>query len=384
MRAKLILAGITTAGCLLLARLVSPPVDAGAALPVPPHPGAAQAIAPAATISALFNSERPAPTIVGSRAGRATPTIIAIATAAPPTLAPSPTPVAIAMAAPAHMPPISVPADVPPPISVPAVPPESPADQPLVAGAINGVPLQEVIGLSPEVQEHVAEVFAEGQRQGRDAGAFSKVGDSTMVFPPLLAAFANPAGYNLAHFGALQATIDHYAGSFDRRSAAAKKGMHTWTEFSPAWITGDECRPSEGPLACELRAHNAAVAIIRLGANEAHQPDEFEKHMRRIVETCLSEGVIPVLGTKPDRLEGPDNTINKIVYRLAEEYRVPLWDYDLIAATVPARGLVSDGVHFRAGGPRDYDDAAAYGWGDSLEDLTALMMLDAVRQAVEE
>ena len=90
--------------------------------------------------------------------------------------------------------------------------------------------------------------------------------------------------------------------------------------------------------------------------------------------------MIPVLGTKPDRLEGPDNTFNKTISRLATSYRIPLWNYDLIAATIPGKGLQSDGTHFVGIGSHDYTDSRTYACGDSMEDLTALMMLDAIRQ----
>ena len=43
----------------------------------------------------------------------------------------------------------------------------------------------------PEVSEHLREIYANGQALGRDPHAFAKVGDSTMAWPPLLAAFEN-------------------------------------------------------------------------------------------------------------------------------------------------------------------------------------------------
>ncbi len=245
--------------------------------------------------------------------------------------------------------------------------------------AINGVPISRVAVIPDAVRAHIREVYARGQTLGRDARAFSKIGDSTMVYPPFLAAF-DSTGFSLGQFAALQPTIDLYAGSFARTSAAARKGMHTWTEFDPDWVSSDDCRSGEGPLDCELRLHNPSIAIIRLGANDFYTVNTFREHLVRIVDVCLERGVVPILGTKPDRLEGDSNALNRIIGQVATEKRIPLWDYDVIAATVPNKGLEKDGVHIRGGGSHNYAAAKAFASGDSLEDLTALILLDAVRR----
>jgi hypothetical protein len=247
---------------------------------------------------------------------------------------------------------------------------------------LNGVPLSRIIVLTDAARQRVREIYVQGQARGHNPRAFSKVGDSTMVYPPFLATFDAPGSYKLGAYAYLQRTIARFPGSFGRTSAAVKVGMHTWTEFDPAWVSSNQCRPNEGPLECELRLNNPSIAIIRLGANDVPEPGYFSDQLRKIVEYCLANGVIPVLGTKPDRQDGPANTINKQIAQIAASYHLPLWDYDLVAGTVPGRGLVSDKIHMRGGGTRDYTSGAAFQSGDSLEDLTALMMLDAVNQAL--
>jgi hypothetical protein len=158
--------------------------------------------------------------------------------------------------------------------------------------------------------------------------------------------------------------------------------MHTWSEFDPTWSDAGQCQSGEGPLACELRLHNPSVALIRLGANDYGVPELYAQQLRRIVETCLSLGIVPVLGTKPDRLEGPQNTLNGAVQRLAAEEQVPLWDYDLLAATVQGKGLEADGVHFTASPSRDYAVPATLRKADALQDLSALWMLELLRRTV--
>ena len=43
-----------------------------------------------------------------------------------------------------------------------------------------------------------------------------------------------------------------------------------------------------------------------------------------------------------------------MIRRLATENRIPLWDFDLAAETVPGRGLQPDGLHLKEGGTNDY------------------------------
>lgn len=250
------------------------------------------------------------------------------------------------------------------------------ANQP---GMLNGVPLDRILIMTDAARRNIRDIFAKGQSLGRNPRAFSKVGDSTMVYPPLLSAFGGK-DYALGKFSYLQATIDYFGSSLARTSAAAKKGMHTWTEFDPAWVALSACGPQEGPLGCELRLNNPSIAIIRLGANDYYAPKLFNEQLRRIIDTSLAAGVIPILGTKPDRMEGPANTLNGMIAEAANAYAIPLWDYDAVAATVPGKGLVSDGVHIRGIGSHDFTSTQAFSSGDSLEDLTALMMLDAVRR----
>lgn len=273
--------------------------------------------------------------------------------------------------------------NAPPPTAVvptPGTAGPTPTALPPLPGAINGIPVDRIVVLSDAVREHIRDIYAQGQAQGRNSRAFSKVGDSTMVYPPFMAVF-DEGHYRLGTFARLQATIDYHAGSFARISAAVKKGMHTWTQFSPDWAP-DHCQPDEAPLACELRLQNPSVAFIRLGANDTSDPPLFRANLRRIVLYCLERGIIPVLGTKPDRHEGPANTINNLIRQTASGFNIPLWDYDLIVGTVPGRGLESDLIHMRGGSTRNFGSPAAFAGGDSIEDLTALLMLDAIHREV--
>jgi hypothetical protein len=250
------------------------------------------------------------------------------------------------------------------------------------SSSVNGIPLSSIVVTGDGVAARVREIAIKGRALGRNPNAFSKVGDSTMAWPPLLSDFASPARYNLGPYANLQATIDAMPGSWARTSAAVKKGMHTWSEFDPAWVAISGCNGSEGPLACELRLNNPSIAIIRLGANDTWAPTEYEQNLREILDYCIERGVIPIVGTKPDRLEGAQNTINNLTHQIAAEYQIPLWDYDLLVSTVPGKGLGPDKVHFVMGDTHDFRSPKAFSQGQPLEDLSALMAIDAVRLVV--
>ncbi len=254
----------------------------------------------------------------------------------------------------------------------------------LPAGAaprlLNDLP-SEMIAVAPDdVQQNVRQIYARGQALGRNPHTFSKIGDSTMLWPLFLVSF-DWRQYRLGEFAHLQRTIDRFPGSFSRESLAVKKGMHTWGEFDPGQVDSAQCLPTEGPLLCELRVNNPSFALIRLGANDSLDPAQFEPAMRRLLDTCIAYGVVPILGTKPDHYEGVDNTINRMIRRIATEYRVPLWDFDLAAETVSGRGLQPDGLHLREGGTDDFANSDSLQYIGPVEDLSALMTLDAASQA---
>ena len=252
-----------------------------------------------------------------------------------------------------------------------ASPPPLPQDQ----AAVNGVALSAFVVMPPDVKQNVREICRQGQALGRNPHAFARVGDSTVENGFFLMAF-DQSHYNLGNYAYLQAAIDYFSGSFARQSVAVGRGFHTTTVMDPAQ-TNPACMTGETLVECELRLTNSSVVVIRLGANDVGMPDIFDRKMREMVELALSRSVIPVLGTKADR-QDPDNVINTIIHRIAADYRVPLWDFDVVAQTMPNRGLASDNVHPTVGLGRDYSQPETFQYGHAMQDLTALMALDAI------
>ncbi len=221
----------------------------------------------------------------------------------------------------------------------------------------------------------VREIFERGQALGNNSRAFSKIGDCNSELPFFLGKF-DQGGYNLGPYAYLQPVIDQFAGSFGRQSLAVWTGNHAWALLDATWSNPAYCQPGETPIACEFRVNRPSLVLIRLGTNESGSPDLFETNLRRIIEFSIERGVIPVLGTKADRLEGSDQN-NDTVRKLAEEYGVPLWDFGRVADTLPARGLLADGFHMSYV-PPDYTTPAALQTGHSVQNLMALIALNTV------
>lgn len=262
--------------------------------------------------------------------------------------------------------------------AVPSITP-SPSATPIM---VNNVPIDKIVTMPPDVQKNVRRIYARGQELGRNPQAFSKLGDSAVLTSHYLTRFDDPTRYNLGEYAFLQPVIDYYAGSFSRYGTAVRVGLSSWGVLDPTWANKERCLPEEQMLACEFRLHNPSILLIRLGTNDATDPEYFAKNLREIVQFTLDNGVIPVLATKADRFEG-DNTNNEVMRQVAAEMQIPLWDFDTAAAALPNRGLGDDNVHLSISFRNDYTDPFTLTAGYPVSDLTALFVLDAIRQTVE-
>jgi hypothetical protein len=101
-----------------------------------------------------------------------------------------------------------------------------------------------------------------------------------------------------------------------------------------------------------------------------------------VVEHLIANGVIPVIGTKADRFEGPGNINNEILRQIAADFKLPLWDFDIVAGTLPGRGLDVDNVHMTLFYEHDYSSPTAFQRGHSVHNLTALLVLDTIWREV--
>lgn len=231
----------------------------------------------------------------------------------------------------------------------------------------------------PDVSDRVVEIYQKGLELGNNPRGFSKVGDCGSTPAWFLGNFdLNPKYYSLGEYQYLEPIIQEFQGSFERTSLAAKSGFNASSIFAPIWANREFCQPGESPLACEYRNHKPMFAFITLGTNDIWHPEEFEPQMRKIIETSIENGVIPILSTKADNLEG-DHYINATIAKLAVEYEIPLWNFWLAVQPLPNHGLQKDGAHL-TWGPTKFDDPEALQTAWTIRNLTALQALDAVWQ----
>ena len=251
------------------------------------------------------------------------------------------------------------------------LPPAATALPPLAADEWQTLPV------IPEVSSKVQQLYARGQESGNNPYAFSKIGDCGSTPAWFLGDFdRGPRFYSLGQYTELEGVIQAFQGSFERTSLAAKSGFNASSVFSLIWADRSLCNANETPLACEYRIHRPSLAFITLGSNDVYHQDTFEKQMRAIIEFSIEKGVIPVLSTKADNLEG-DGSLNLTIAQLAREYGVPLWNYWLAVQTLPDQGLQDDQVHL-TWGPNRFDDPQAMKSAWAVRNLTALQTLDVV------
>jgi hypothetical protein len=224
-------------------------------------------------------------------------------------------------------------------------------------------------------------IYQSGLAMGNNPRAFSKIGDCQSVSPYFLAAFDTPGEYGLGPYGSLQDTIDNFKGSFSRNSLATQNGLNTAGVLSPLWANAQTCQKGESPLTCEYRIHRPSFAIISLGTNGAWQGDaDYEAGMRKIIDISIAHGVVPILSTKADNVEG-GGRFNQIVAKLAADYDLPLWNFWLAVSPLPNFGIV-DQYHL-SWGRSFFNDPISMSHGWAWRNLTALQSLDAVWRGVK-
>jgi len=217
---------------------------------------------------------------------------------------------------------------------------------------------------------------------GQNPRIFSRIGDCASAAPAFLIGFDR--NYNLGEYTSLQPAIDYFKGSFGRPSLAAKAGLNSAGLLTTLW-TGEQCLKNESLLDCQYRLDHPSFALISIGTNEAYYvkvtPGSFERNMRIILDDTVSKGIVPVLATKADNIEG-DNSINATIARLALEYELPLWNFWLAAQPLPEHGL-ADPDHLSSVSYANFTDFTipnSLQYGVQVHNLTALQMLDFLRQ----
>jgi hypothetical protein len=236
-------------------------------------------------------------------------------------------------------------------------------------------------GVVPTVSARAIEIYRRGLKLGNNPRVFAKVGDCNTENGRFLAMFEEAGGYQLGtRFIFLQGTIDNFAGSFGRTSVAAASGFSPAAELSAVWADPEVCEAGEGPLHCEYRLVRPSFALIALGTHYGPNMREFESGYREVIDESIRLGVVPILATKADDVEGQDR-VNPIIRKLAAEYDLPLWDFWAAAQRLPGDGLAFDLIHLSYG-RSNFADPWAMSRGWTWRNLTALLALEAVWNGV--
>jgi hypothetical protein len=229
----------------------------------------------------------------------------------------------------------------------------------------------------PLLSARARQILTEGAAKGANPRAFAKVGDCETLTDWFLVDFDRGARYyDLGPYVSLQRVIDYYAGSFQRKSAASARGFTAASALSSIWADPKLCQAGETPLACEYRLQKPALAFIMLGTNDVNHKATFEANLRKILDQSLERGILPVLVTKADNLEG-DGSLNLTIARLAYEYDLPLWNYWRAVQALPGGGLQPDGAHLTYA-PNRFNDPSVLLTAWPLRNLTALQVLEVV------
>lgn len=237
----------------------------------------------------------------------------------------------------------------------------------------------------PVISANALEIYKEGILMGNDPAHFSKVGDCQNVISFFLSDFDN-GWYRLGEeYEYLQEVIGYYEGSWGRESMAVKGGYNVASVLNPMFANQEICEINETPLACEFRIHQPSIALISMETWGAYDdPTKYEFYMRKVLDEVISNGVLPILATKADNLEG-DHLINQAIAQLAYEYDVPMWNFWAATDPLPDHGLsTEDHFHLTVGLGNYFDNPDNLVGAWPVRNLTALQTIDAVYNAIQQ
>jgi hypothetical protein len=247
-----------------------------------------------------------------------------------------------------------------------------------------------LVPVIPTISDAMREVYRRGQEEFRNYPyVVTKVGDSMTADPLYLRPFSRSDNV-LGPFDYMGDTMLYFGPSTTVDSVAAQLGMTTYTLFDPGWADDVRCEPRETPLDCEYRRKRPSVAFILFGPNDllAMGADTYARQLRRIIETTLEHGVIPVLSTfsyDPGMgLWQQSVLFNRHIISLAAEYEVPVINLWLAARALPEYGLEVDHIHMKHWGSErlKFDRGSPAFSGASLRNLLTLRTLDEIRKTV--
>lgn len=251
-----------------------------------------------------------------------------------------------------------------------------------------------------ELGDRIRAIWAEGEKRGLNAAAFSKVGDCMTATSDYLTSIGNP-DTKLGEYTSLQAVIDHYKGqpvwesdpkvdSFTVPYVASASGFNAASVLDAIWSDPAMCGVEESPLVCELRLTKPQIAFMMFGTNDLNslKASDFDYYLRQSVVTVHNNGTIPVLVTFPNQPGREEQSIefNQIVASVAADYNVPLVNLWRALEPLPTQGIdPKNPTHMTTPADGNAADFTADGlqYGHNLHNLLSLQALELILKQVE-
>lgn len=201
----------------------------------------------------------------------------------------------------------------------------------------------------PEISDTAYDIYWYGVKElGTNPHYLSRIGDCHSE-PGVFMGIYDTNFYSLADEDQyLTAAIEFFKGSFDKTSYSVHAGMSAASVLTDIWADHSACAQGENALECEIRINNPSVMFVNLGTNWVLGVDTsvYYTYLTEIVQTLLDHGILPILSSKADNVEG-DNSINEITAQVAREFDIPFFNFWAAAQYIPNQGLdpEKDGVH---------------------------------------
>ena len=191
----------------------------------------------------------------------------------------------------------------------------------------------------PTISARVKEIYQAGLQMEVQPNTFTVVGDCQAFTGLFLGVYATST-YDLGNAQYLQEIIDLFSESITHESFAVRNGLSAPSALSPLWADPNVCKPTEGPLECELHLYQPMIVFIALGRNwhPAAPISRFEESLRLISDMIISHGAIPVLINKNDNVEG-NWSVNITLAKVAYDYQIPMINFWKAAGSLPNNGL---------------------------------------------
>ena len=241
----------------------------------------------------------------------------------------------------------------------------------------------------PEISSDRPRGLREGTGAGQnDPQVFSVVGDCQAVNAYFCPASTDPVSTISAHLDRCRRRLTILADRSIGRARRSERASRSRRRCRHCGRTPPPARAARRRSNVEDRLRNPSIVIISMETwnRVGRQPTSvYEDYLAQAVEFWMDRGVVPILSTKADNIEG-DNSINAAIVRVAERYDMPLWNFWLAAQSLTGHGFdpaLNDGFHLRwARSFYNNPDRLRDGW--SVRNLTALQALDAVWRGVRD